>query len=160
MEPMMTTTGWDFGLTALWGLHILSVVSFFTGVLFLIVLAIKTFTPAQLKSWAIWLMVVGTIVYLFTIAITGRPWIGLHYRDANMGGMHMQQMGKMMEMMMKHNGGANGEDQEEHGDMMQMMRMMMDSPQGGMMNDNIDAAVSDALDGFQDEHHESSFSSR
>ena len=156
----MTTTGWNLGLTALWGLHILSVVAFFTGVLFLIVLAIKTFTPAQLKTWAIGLLIGGTILCLFTIAITGRPWIGLHYRDANMGGMQMQQMGQMMEMMMKHNGGANGEDQEEHGDMMQMMRMMMGYPRGGMMNDNIDGVVGDALDESQDEHHESSFFSR
>ena len=157
MYPMMATTGWNYGFIALWGLHILSVVAFFTGVLFLIVLAIKTFTPAQLKSWAIWLMIVGTIVCLFTIAIIGRPWIGLHYRDANMGGMQMQQMGQMMEMMMKHNGGANSEDQGEHGDMMQMMRMMMGK---GMMgaSDIDDLTGNDSSSTTLDEHHESSSS--
>ncbi len=157
MYPMMATTGWDLGLMALWGLHILSVVAFFTGVLFLIVLAIKTFTPTQLKSWAIWLMVVGTIVCLFTIAIIGRPWIGLHYRDANMGSMQMQQMGQMMEMMMEHNRGADNDDQGEHGEMLRMMRMMMGSPQGGM-NSNIDNVVDDSSSAPQDEHHESSSS--
>ncbi len=125
MYNTMITAGLNYDFIALWGLHILSIVIFFIGVVFLIVLAIKTFTPAQLKSWAIWLMVIGTIVCLFTIAMIGRPWIGLYARDANMSGMQMQQMGQMMEMMMKHNEGANSEDQGEHGDMMQMMRMMM-----------------------------------
>jgi hypothetical protein len=146
MEPMMTTTGWNLGLTALWGLHILSIISFFTGVLFLIVLAIKTFTPSQLKTWAIGLLIVGTILCLFTVAIIGRPWIGPgHYGSSGMSGMQMQMMNTMMERMMEHNQGANGEEQGEHGDMMQMMRMMM--------------GTQDGVSGFpQDEHHESSSS--
>lgn len=125
MYPMMATTGWNYGFIALWGLHVLSVVAFFTGVLFLIVLAIKTFNAAQLKNWAIWLLGLGTVVCLFTIAIIGRPWIGLNYWSDEMGGMQMQRMGQMMEMMMEHNQKANSAEQGEHGDMMQMMRMMM-----------------------------------
>lgn len=160
MYPMMDTIGWNYGFIALWGLHVLSVVAFFTGVLFFIVLAIKTFTPAQLKSSAIWLMITGTIVCLITIAFIGRPWIGMNYWGAGMnGGMQMQQMqmmGRMMEEMMEHDRGANGEEGEEHGDMMKMMRMMMGSPQGGgMMN-----SQGNGLDALQDEHHESSSSSR
>lgn len=157
MYPMIDNVGWNYGFIAPWGLHIFSVVAFFTGVLFLIVLAIKTFTPAQLKSWATWLMVIGTIVCLFTIAIIGRPWIGLNYWGAGMGGMQMQQMSQMMEMMMKHNGGANGEDQGEHGDMMKMMRMMMGK---GMMgaSDIDDLTDSDSSSAILDEHHESSSS--
>ena len=159
MYPMMDTIGWNYGFIALWGLHVLSVVAFFTGVLFLIILAVKTFTPTQLKSWAIWLMVVGTIVCLITIAFIGRPWIGMNYWGAGMnGGIQMQQMqmmGRMMEEMMEHDRGANGEEGEEHGDMMQMMRMMMGSQQGGgMMN-----SQGNGLDALQDEHHESSSSS-
>ena len=160
MYPMMDTIGWNYGFIALWGLHVLSVVAFFTGVLFLIVLAVKTFTPAQLKSWAVWLMITGTIVCLITIAFIGRPWVGMNYWGAGMGGggmqmQQMQMMGRMMEEMMEHDRGANGEEGEEHGDMMQMMRMMMGSQQGGgMMN-----SQGNGLDALQDEHHESSSSS-
>ncbi len=151
---MMTTTGWNLGLTALWGLHILSIVIFFSGVLFLIVLAIKTFTPAQLKTWAIGLLIVGTILCLSTVAIIGRPWIGSgHYGSSGISGMQMQQM---MEMMMKHNGGANGEDQKEHGDMMQMM--MGKGMVGASGTD--DLTDSNSPSAIIDEHHESSSSSR
>lgn len=141
METMMTTTGWNLGLMTLWGLHILSVVAFFTGVLFLIVLAIKTFTPAQMKAWAIGLLVVGTIVCLFTVAIIGRPWIAQSYWGSGMNAMKMQKMGQMMEMMMEHNQGADSDEQREHGDMMQKMM-----------------GTSDISGSPQDEHHESSSS--
>ena len=79
MFNMMNTTGIQYGFITLWGLHILSVIAFFVGLIFLVVLAIKTFTPAQLKSWAIWLMVGGTVVCLFTIGVLGRPWIGMRF---------------------------------------------------------------------------------
>ena len=159
MYPVMNTIGWNYGFSALWAIHILSVIVFFTGVIFFIVLAIKTFTPAQLKGWAIWLMVIGTIACLATIGVLGRPWIMLHDRSAGMGNMQTQQMGQMMEMMMKHNGGANSEDQGEHGDMMQMMRMMMGK---GMMgaSDIDDLTDSNSSSAIIDEHHESSSSSR
>ena len=77
MFSMMTTTGSNFGFIVLWSLHILSVIAFFTGVLFLIFFAIKTFTPAQLKSWAIGLIIGGALVCLFTIAARGGPWVGM-----------------------------------------------------------------------------------
>ncbi|MBI5155956.1 hypothetical protein HZA45_01635 [Candidatus Peregrinibacteria bacterium] len=129
MDNMMDAIGWNYGFIALWGLHVLSVVAFFTGVLFLIVLAVKTFTPAQLKLWAIWLIAVGILICLFTIGVTGRPWIGKHYWGAGMGGgTQMQMMGRMMEEMMEHDRGASKAEGEQHGDMMQMMRMMMGSP--------------------------------
>lgn len=130
METMMTTTGWNLGPLALWGLHILSVVAFFSGVLFLIVLAIKTFTPAQLKTWAIGLLIVGTIVCLFTVAIIGRPWIGLGlYGGSGMSGMQMQMMNTMMERMMQHDG-ANPD--EEHNEIEGMMRGMLRNNPGMM----------------------------
>lgn len=137
MGNMMNITGMDYGFLTLWGLHVLSVIAFFTGVLFLVVLAIKTFNAKQLKIWAIWLMVVGTIVCLFTIAMVGRPWIGFgFYGHRGMGDMQMQMMGRMMEEMQEHDRGAGKDDQEEHGGMMEMMRTMMGSPKagGGMMN--------------------------
>jgi hypothetical protein len=160
MEPMMTTTGWNLGLTTLWGLHILSIVGFFSGVIFLIVLAIKTFTPAQLKTWAIGLLIGGTILCLFTVAMIGRPWIGPgHYGSSGMNGMQMQMMNTMMERMMEHNQGTNGEEQMEHGDMMQMMRMMMGKGMMGASGTD-DLTDSNSSSAIIDEHHESSSSSR
>src|SRR3989338_8483447 len=93
--------GWDAVFVALWGLHVLAVVAFFTGVLFLVILALKTFTPAQLKSWAIGLMIVGAIVCLLTIGMIGRPWVGLMgYGNAGMYGVRMQNVDRMMDTMM------------------------------------------------------------
>lgn len=86
MYTMMTTTGWGFGLIFLWGLHILSVVAFFIGVLFFVVLAIKKFTAQQLKNWAIGLIILGTVGCLFTIAFMGHPWIGSRMGDFGFGG--------------------------------------------------------------------------
>lgn len=127
---MMTTTGWNLGLIALWGLHILSVVAFFSGVLFLLVLAIKTFTPAQLKSWAIGLLIVGTVLCLFTVAIIGRPWIGLGlYGSSGMNGSQMQMMSRMMESMMEHDG-ENPDD--DHQEIEGMMRDMLRNNSGMM----------------------------
>lgn len=133
MYDMMNTTGWDFGLIALWGLHILSVVAFFSGVIFLIVLAIKTFTTAQLKTWAIGLMIVGTVVCLFTVAVIGRPWIGLGlYGNSSMNGMQMQTMGRMMQMMINHD---ETNPNEDHDEIEGMMRDMLRNDGGaqGMM---------------------------
>lgn len=78
MFNMMNTIGGapGLGFGFLWILHIASVIAFFTGLVFLIVLAIRTFKPEQLKSWAIWLMVGGAVVCLFTIGMTGRSWAG------------------------------------------------------------------------------------
>ncbi|HLC75601.1 MAG TPA: hypothetical protein VJB82_00575 [Candidatus Peribacterales bacterium] len=120
---MMTTTGSNLGFIVLWSLHILSVIAFFTGVLFLIVLAVKTFSPTQLKNWAIWLMIGGAVVCLFTIAARGGPWVGGYGR---MSGMQMQNMGRMMEMMTDHDAGMNGAAHDEHEEMEEMMREMMD----------------------------------
>lgn len=125
MVDTMNIAGWGYGFIVLWGLHVLAVIAFFTGFLFLIVLAIKTFTPNQLKSWAFWLMAAGAIACLFTIALTGRPWIGHRYRWAGADDMRMQNMGKMMKMMKEHDSGADEEENGEHEEMMEMMRMMM-----------------------------------
>lgn len=86
MNMMNTTSG--FGL--LWILHILSVLAFFTGFVFLIVLAIKTLTNAKLKSWALWLIIGGAVVCLFTIGMTGRLWTG--YGMSGFGSFGMMPM--------------------------------------------------------------------
>lgn len=77
MFNMMSTTG--LGFSTLWALHVLSVIAFFTGVIFFIAFAIKTFKPALLKNWAIWLIIIGAVVCLFTIAVMGHPWVGMGY---------------------------------------------------------------------------------
>lgn len=119
MFNMMNTAGIDYGFITLWSLHILSVVAFFTGVILLIALAIKTFNATELKNWAIGLIVGSSVICLFTIAALGRPWIG------GMSGMQMQTMGRMMEMMMDHDEGMSGAGHDEHEEMEEMMRGMM-----------------------------------
>lgn len=151
MDTMMNTIGWNIGFITLWGLHVLSVIAFFTGLLLFIVLAIKKFNETQLKQWAIGLMITGTLVCLFTIGMIGRPWIKLDsYGGSHVKGMPMQQMQMMehmMEEMTEHDRGMGGNDKEEHGNMMQMMRMMMNAPRGN------------GLDAIQDQNNESSDSS-
>jgi len=88
MMNMMTTTGWGSGLVFLWGLHVLSVVLFFVGVLFLVMWAIKHLTGTQLKTWGIWLVVIGTIACLLTIGARGAPWTA--FGGFGPGGMMMQ----------------------------------------------------------------------
>jgi hypothetical protein len=89
MFNMMNTIGGSgLGFSILWALHILSVIAFFTGVVLFVAYAIKTFKPAQLKQWAIWLVVIGSVVCLLTIATMGHPWAGMEY-----GGM-MQNLGQ------------------------------------------------------------------
>ena len=53
MMDIVNTNGSDLGFIALWGIHILSVIAFFVGIVFLIVLAVRQFSPKQLKNWAI-----------------------------------------------------------------------------------------------------------
>ncbi|TSC59143.1 MAG: hypothetical protein Greene041662_650 [Candidatus Peregrinibacteria bacterium Greene0416_62] len=125
---MMSSFGPDYGFIVLWAVHVLSVIASFTGLFFLIVFAVKTLTPKQLKTWAIWLMVTGAVVCLITIALLGRPWMGFSSGKMGMEGRMMERgmmMERMMDEMTEHDQGANGEEGEEHGDMMQMMRMMM-----------------------------------
>lgn len=128
---MMNTTGLTF--IFLWGLHVLSVIAFFTGLIFLIAIAIKTYTPAQLKSGAFWLIIIGTIACLFTILAIGRPWMGFGFFAPGMAGMQMQRMDQMMDTMMgtleEHDGGQND---PEH---MQMENMMREFRQGGRQGD-------------------------
>ncbi len=78
MMNMMNTTGTGLGsgFIFLWGLHVLSVIAFFVGVLLLILWAVKTLSHGQLKTWGIGLVVVGTLACLLTIGMRGSPWMG------------------------------------------------------------------------------------
>lgn len=88
-----------------------------TGALFFIVLAIKMFTAAQLKQWAIGLIVAGIIVCLLTIVASPfrRPWVTFGFFGGNsmMNGGSMQMMEQMMEMMEEHDAGRNDPEHEE-----------------------------------------------
>lgn len=141
MMNMMTTTG--FGFSLLWAIHIAAVIASFTGLFLLILWAVKTWDPAKLKTWGLWLLVLGVVACLLTIAVRGGPWlapgspwggVGIGY---DKGGMRMQgrMMGMMMDRMMEHDRSVTGEAHEEHEDMMDMMKMM----RGGMMGDDKDA---------------------
>ena len=89
MYGMMNNTGWAFGFVFLGVLHVLSVIIFAVGVLFLILWAIKTLTAAELKTWGIRMVVIGIVLSLFTIAAApfSHRW----------GGRGFNQSGKMME---------------------------------------------------------------
>lgn len=125
MVNMMNSTGWGFGLISLWGIHILSVIVFFVGVVLLLIWAFKHLSAEQLWKWGWILVVVGTIVCLLTIGVIGKPWLGLHYRDAGNGNMQMQQMSQMMNMMMKHDEDATDEERGEHMEMRNSLQEIM-----------------------------------
>lgn len=108
MMNMMNTTGTGVGLTALWGMHALSVVVFFVGIVLLIIWAARALHPDQLKTWGITLAVIGIIVCLLTIGVRGAPWSGIGMLDnAEIRMMRMQMMEKMMGGMMDDDGGSD-----------------------------------------------------
>ncbi len=97
MMDMMNSTGSAAGLTALWGVHVLSVVAFFVGVILLILWAARTLNQGQLKMWGMTLAIVGMIACLLTIGVRGAPWGS---GNSAMSMKHMQMMEKMMGGMM------------------------------------------------------------
>lgn len=88
MMNMMNNSGWNIGFSALWGVHILSVILFFAGVAFLMLWAAKTLKPEQMKTWGIALVVIGAIACLLTIGMRGAPW---NTHTGNFGTMRMMQ---------------------------------------------------------------------
>lgn len=131
MDMMGSTTGSAAGFTALWAVHILSVVAFFAGVLLLVLWAVKTLTAAQLKTWGIGLAVAGTIACLLTIGVKGSPWIGGWGGMMKCGGRDRMPMMQMMNGMM--DGDASG--------MHDAMDMSMDD-----MSAMLDGKSGDAFD--------------
>lgn len=91
MMNTINTTG--LGFSALWAIHILSVIVFFVGIILLIHWALRTFDAARLKAWGIGLVVAGTIVCLLTIGVRGAPW--------TYDGFHSRRIGMLQESMMK-----------------------------------------------------------
>ena len=74
----MNTIGMNggFGFTVLWLVHILAVVAFASGLVFLLAWAVKTLPVAKLFRWAVGLLVGGAIACLLTIGVMGHPWTG------------------------------------------------------------------------------------
>lgn len=126
MMDMVNTTG--PGFVFLWGLHVLSVVLFFVGILFLVLWAMKTLTPGQLKTWGIGLAVAGTIAFLLTIGLRGAPGMGFGMGKFEKGMMHGEMMDKMMDHMM------DDEDSDMH-------RMEGDDDMMGMSMDDMSAML-------------------
>lgn len=74
MYNMMSTTGAATGFIFLWAVHVLAVILFSVGVLFLVLWAIKKLTPAELKKWGINFIVGGAVLCLLTIGAMGHVW--------------------------------------------------------------------------------------
>jgi hypothetical protein len=147
MMNTMNNTGSVLGFATLWGVHVLAVILFFVGLIFLILWASKALNLGQLKAWGIGLVVVSTLVCLLTIAARGAMWHG----NGMMGGSKMMRMEMMEEMM----GGEMMDDDDEcegencmdmDGDMM----MDMDDGMMGMsmhdMSAMLEGKTGDAFD--------------
>jgi hypothetical protein len=128
--------GLGSGYLFLWGLHVLAVIVFFVGILFLILWAQKTLNQGQLKTWGIGLVVVGTIACLLTIGVRGAPWTQSGMMGGPNAGMRMQMMDKMMDRMMK------GHDMD---DMMSMSMDDMSAMLEGKTGDEFDAAFIEGM---------------
>lgn len=76
MYNMMSGAAVSSNILFLWPLHILSVIAFFTGVLLLLFWAYKHLSGQQLWKWGWVLVILGSIVCLFTVATMGHPWVG------------------------------------------------------------------------------------
>lgn len=70
----MNNTGSAFGLTTLWGVHVLSVILFLVGIVLLVLWAARTLNHGQLKMWGISFAVLGTVACLLTVSARGAPW--------------------------------------------------------------------------------------
>lgn len=135
-----------FGFSALWGVHVLSVVLFFVGVALLVLWAARTLNHSQLKLWGISLAVLGTVACLLTLNVRGAAWGGNNnscMKDGvcTMGMNGCMKDGKcMMDMDSKTpSGGMMGGGQHMMPD-----GTMMDN--GGMMNmgdDMMDMSMDD-----------------
>jgi hypothetical protein len=77
MNMMTSSIGLGSGFLFFWFLHVISVIFFFVGLVFLVAWAIKTFDKKELKQRGIWLVVIGSVLCLLTIAGIGRPWMGI-----------------------------------------------------------------------------------
>jgi len=125
MYSMMNTTGWNFGFTLLYGLHMLSVVVFAFGAAFLLFWAFKHLSVQKLWQWGWSLVVIGTIACLLTLpawpSFAMRGFGGMGYDTGGMSAQNMQMMGQMMERVIEHNRMNPDADHDEIEDMMRDM---------------------------------------
>lgn len=77
MHNALYTTGFGNGFILAWAVHVLAVILFSIGILFLVLWAVKKLTPAQLRTWGIGLAVAGAILCFSTVGmISSRTWGG------------------------------------------------------------------------------------
>lgn len=124
------------GFLALWGFHVLAVVAFLSGVLFLLFWSYKTLTPDQLKKWGWSLIIGGALVCLMTIGAMGHTWSSMRGMNSPMqkGGMMNMMMGKDKGMMNMENMAGDNDDAMDMS--MKGMSMMLEGKSG----DAFDAA--------------------
>lgn len=90
------------------------------GVILFVIWAVKYLSRAQLKSYFIWILVIGLAGTLLTTMAPFKH----KMKSRRMHSMYKsEQMGKMMNMMKDHDEETGD---EEHEEMEEMMRMMMD----------------------------------
>ncbi len=80
MMNLMYGTGGNSDFFLLWTLHIVSVIAFAIGLLFLVVAVIKHLSGEQLQQRGWTLLIVGSIGCLFTIGVMGHAWYGYGMR--------------------------------------------------------------------------------
>ncbi len=127
----MNNTGWDFGLGALWGIHMLAVIFSIVGIIFLVMWAVKALSKEQLKMWGIALVIIGIVLCLLTAAFlpfkTHRQ-----FQYSPETGSPADAMEEMMEEMMDDDDDESGMN---HMGMGMGMGMDDDDAMGMSMND-------------------------
>lgn len=126
----MGATGYGFG-AALLPLHFIGMTVFLVGLIFLVYWAVKTMTPAQLKTWGIWFVVGGAVACLLTLGATAQMFSGKRM---------LMTKGQGCEMMDSHKGGMMNMMDGEHGDGMDMSMKGMTMMLEGKTGDAFDAA--------------------
>ncbi len=123
MMNMIDTTGPSFSFL-FFPLHALTCLAIGIGIVFLIVWAMKTLTPSQLKKWGLGLLIGGVVACILTCLLV-YPVHKTAYRDiSKMDTMHREMMNNMMD--------------SDEGD---MMNMSMDG-----MADMLEGKTGDAFD--------------
>lgn len=113
MMHMMSTPGFHNGIATLFAAHALGMIVFSVGLVFLIVWAIKTLTPAKLWAWGLGLTIGGAVLCVLSLAATPRYNV-VSYKAGNM----MPSQGSNVQFMMKTTDGDMGMMGHSMGNMM------------------------------------------
>lgn len=97
MMNMMNTTGPSFSLL-FFPFQTLTCLAIGIGVVFLVIWAIKTLTPAQLKKWGLGLLIGGIVAYVLTYSLVFPVSRTMYQNAPNMKMMNMEMMDDMMDM--------------------------------------------------------------